>query len=301
VTYDEATQREKRISGALAIAMHVLFVALLILGVSWQKRASEPGAVVELWNTVTPPRAEPPPPPPPPKPAPKPEPPPEPKVERKPPPPPPKPQVKPEVKPDIALKEKLEKERKLKEQQELEKRRKAQELEKRKKEELEKRAREQELERRKEEEAKKLKQQQQLEAKKKEEEKRRLEKERLAQEAEAKRLAAEKQALEARLAKEAAAAQARLYDKYVSLIQDRIRRYIVEPANLQGNPQVEFDVVLIPGGEVLNLRLTRSSGNPAYDDAVERAIRKASPLPLPPDPALFQQFRELHLKIRPKE
>jgi colicin import membrane protein len=40
---------------------------------------------------------------------------------------------------------------------------------------------------------------------------------------------------------------------------------------------------------------------PAYDAAVERAILKASPLPLPPDPALFQQFRDLHLRIRPKE
>ena len=80
-----------------------------------------------------------------------------------------------------------------------------------------------------------------------------------------------------------------------------MKRYIVEPPNLQGNPQVEFDVVLIPGGEVLNVKLRRSSGVPAYDEAVERAIRKASPLPLPPDPTLFQQFRELHLRMRPKE
>jgi len=27
----------------------------------------------------------------------------------------------------------------------------------------------------------------------------------------------------------------------------------------------------------------------------------AQPLPLPPDPALFSQFRELHLKFRPNE
>ena len=87
----------------------------------------------------------------------------------------------------------------------------------------------------------------------------------------------------------------------MTLIQNHVRRQIIEPPNLQGNPQVEFDVVLIPGGEVLSVRLRRTSGNPAYDSAVERAILKASPLPLPPDPALFQQFRELTLRIRPKE
>ena len=63
-------------------------------------------------------------------------------------------------------------------------------------------------------------------------------------------------------------------------------------------PQAEFDVTLMPTGEVLNLKLTRSSGSSAYDSAVERAIYKAQPLPLPPDPTLFGEFRELHLKFR---
>jgi colicin import membrane protein len=103
----------------------------------------------------------------------------------------------------------------------------------------------------------------------------------------------------AKLAKERAAAQQSLNDKYIALIQNHVKRRIVEPPNLTGNPQVEFDVVLIPGGDVLTVKLRRSSGVPAYDAAVERAILGSSPLPLPADPALFQQFRDLHLKIRP--
>jgi colicin import membrane protein len=198
------------------------------------------------------------------------------------------PEVKPIPKADIALKEKLEKERKVKERQELEKKK------------------ERELERRKEEEAKKQKsqqQQQQLEAKKKDEEKRKLEKERTAQEADAKRLAQEKQALADRLAKEASAAQSRVFDQYVLQIQNKIRRNIVEPPNLPGSPQVEFEVRLLPGGDIMEgtVRLKKSSGVPAYDRAVETAILKSSPLPLPPDPTLFNMFRELNLKIRPKE
>jgi colicin import membrane protein len=282
VIYDErefVTDRERRIARWLAIGMHAAFVVLVVFGVAWQKRYSEPAAIVDLWSTTAPPKAEPP------RPVPRPEPKverrPEPKIERKPEPKPaPKPEVKRELKPDIALREKLEKERKAKE-----------ELEKKKQAEL----------RKKEDEAKRLKAEAKrlkAEARKKEET---AEKERLLKEMELKRLAQEKADLAAKLAKEQAAARASLNDKYIALIQNHVKRQIVEPPNLQGNPQVEFDVVLIPGGEVLTVKLRRSSGVPAYDAAVERAILKASPLPLPPDPTLFQQFRDLHLKIRPKE
>ena len=275
MTYDDdVTPRERKISRALAIGMHVAFVVLLIFGVSWQRRYSEPAAVVDLWSSLSPAKPEPDVEP---RPAPKPIPKVEPKPEPKPAPPPPKPEAKPVAKADIALKEKLEKEKKLKEERELEKR--------------------------KEEKAKAEKQQRELETKKKEEEKKKLEKERLAQETEAKKLAADKQALADKLAKEQAAAQSRLFNEYIARIQQRIKSNIVEPPNLQGNPEVEFNLRLLPGGEVLepSLRLRRSSGNPAYDQAVERAILKSSPLPLPPDPAAFNMFRELNLKIRPRE
>ena len=272
MTYDErefVTDRERKIARWLAIGMHAAFVVLLIFGVAWQKRHSEPAAIVDLWSSTAPPKAEPPPP------APRPEP----KVEAKPEPKPkpeprpvPKPEVKPTPKPDIALREKMEKERKVKE-----------ELDKRKEAELKK----------KEDEAKKLK----VEAKKKEDA---VEKERLAKESELKRLVQEKTDLAAKLAKEQAAAQGSLHAKYIALIQNHVKRQIVEPPNLQGNPLVEFDVVLIPGGEVLTVKLRRTSGVPAYDAAVERAILKASPLPLPSDPSQFQQFRDLHLKVSPK-
>jgi colicin import membrane protein len=45
--------------------------------------------------------------------------------------------------------------------------------------------------------------------------------------------------------------------------------------------------------------LKKTSGHPAYDTAIERAINSASPLPVPSDPALFQQLRTLNLVFRP--
>jgi len=177
----------------------------------------------------------------------------------------PKAEPKPVPKPDIALKEKAAKERKKKEEE-----------------------------------------REKAEAKKREDEKKRLAavKEQQAKEAEARRIAKEQDDALRKLAAQQAArvsAQQRLIDDYKRRISDKIRRFVVLPPNLQGNPEAEFDVVQIPGGEVLSVKLKRTSGNSAYDAAVERAIHKAQPLPPPPEGLAFGEFRELNLKFRPKE
>jgi colicin import membrane protein len=261
------TRNEKTISGALALGMHLLFAVLLIFGVAWQQQRGDAPVVVDLWSNL------------PPAPQPKVEPPAQVKPEPVPPKPAPVPKVEPKAepkpapKPDIALKEK----------EKAEKERKKREAEERQK----------------------------AEAKKREEDnKKRLAalKEQQAKEAEAKRIAKEKDELLRKLEAEArakqaaqASAQRMAIDDYKRRISDKIRRHIVMPPNVQGNPEAEFDVVQIPGGEVLSVKLKRSSGNSAYDAAVERAIHKAQPLPPPPEGFTFSEFRELALKFRPKE
>lgn len=49
--------------------------------------------------------------------------------------------------------------------------------------------------------------------------------------------------------------------------------------NVPGNPRVAFKIEQLPTGEILSIRKTKSSGIPAFDDAVERAINNSSPLP----------------------
>ena len=78
-----------------------------------------------------------------------------------------------------------------------------------------------------------------------------------------------------------------------------MRGNIVLPPDLQGNPEAHFLVVQLPTGEVLSSRLVKSSGHRGYDEAVERAILKSSPLPRPERPELFS--RELKLTFRPRE
>jgi colicin import membrane protein len=142
-----------------------------------------------------------------------------------------------------------------------------------------------------------------LAEKKKREEQARLEalKQQQAKEAEAIRLAREQDEALRKLAQSQAAAQANLVDEYKRRIAERIKRFIIEPPSLQGNPEVEFDVIVLPGGEVLDVKTRKASGQAPWDNAVERAIRRAQPLPLPPDPALMREFRELNLRFRPKE
>ncbi len=100
---------------------------------------------------------------------------------------------------------------------------------------------------------------------------------------------------------EVAAAQGRLVDEYRAKISAKIRRNVVMPPNVPDDARAEFLVTLLPGGAVLKAALKKSSGNAAYDSAVERAILKSDPLPLPPDVQLFNRFRELDMAFKPVE
>jgi len=91
----------------------------------------------------------------------------------------------------------------------------------------------------------------------------------------------------------------RVVGEYKLKIQAKIKRNIVMPPNVPDNASAVFSVTLLPGGSVLAVRLVKASGNAQYDQAVERAILKSEPLPLPPDVALFNKFRELKLTFQP--
>ncbi len=115
-------------------------------------------------------------------------------------------------------------------------------------------------------------------------------------------LVRDQEALEKQRAQQAA--QSRALDviaEYKAKIMAKIRSRIVLPPNIPDDSVAELDVTLLPGGDILNVRLRKSSGYTAFDSAVERAIYLAKPLPLPPDPTLFPKFRDLSLKVHYRE
>lgn len=103
------------------------------------------------------------------------------------------------------------------------------------------------------------------------------------------------------LAKEQATRETAARDKgmadYLSRIRGKIRGNIVLPPEVKGNPEAVFEVTQLPSGEIITARLKQSSGNPALDAAIERAILKSNPLPKPDKSDLFS--RSLELRFRP--
>jgi colicin import membrane protein len=298
-THDDRPARAGRVRGKwtaliLALVVNLLFVAVLVFSVSWQNRP--PSAVTaELYAPPT--KVAPAPVPPQLQPLPQPRPQLQPLPLPKPLPPPPAPKPAPVIeKPDqreadIALKAKQAA------------------LQKQKQEEAE-RERVRAEQARKEAEAKKLAEQQAravqaMRAQAQRESQLRAQAE---QESQMRAQAEQESQMRAQAAREAQAraqqaAAASAHDRaeadWIDRIRSKIRSYVIVPQDIQGNPEAVFDVVQLPTGEIIDVQLKKSSGVPAYDNAVQRAILKSSPLPRPATPDLFQ--RSLRLRFRPHD
>jgi colicin import membrane protein len=100
-------------------------------------------------------------------------------------------------------------------------------------------------------------------------------------------------------ARMAAAARDKALLTWTDKIRAKIKGNIVLPQDIPGDPEAIFDITILPTGDVLTVRKKKSSGHAGYDDAVERAIMKSSPLPPPGDRSVFR--RDLELKFHPQE
>ena len=117
--------------------------------------------------------------------------------------------------------------------------------------------------------------------------------------AEAQRKAAE-QALQAQIAAEDAARNQSIISQYVGIIGDRVQRNWIQPPSSRAGLSCVVQVQLMPGGDVISVQIVQGSGDAAFDRSVEAAVFRAAPLPLPPDPALFESFRTLQFRFTPK-
>ncbi|MHB1084474.1 MAG: cell envelope integrity protein TolA [Thiobacillus sp.] len=122
-------------------------------------------------------------------------------------------------------------------------------------------------------------------------------------EAQAKQVEAQARQAEARAAADMRQSEvSRTVGQHRDMISAKVRGNTRLPDNLKGNPEVRCLVKVLPTGEVVSVRVTQSSGNVAYDEAVVRAIEKSSPLPLPTDREARAAFvPELSFVHRPKE
>jgi colicin import membrane protein len=60
-----------------------------------------------------------------------------------------------------------------------------------------------------------------------------------------------------------------------------------------------LNIQLDPAGNVIDVRLTQSSGDRNFDNSAIAAVYRASPLPLPIDPDAAALFRNFNFKFNP--
>jgi colicin import membrane protein len=100
-------------------------------------------------------------------------------------------------------------------------------------------------------------------------------------------------------AKARAARAGQAMSKYVPRIQRKVTdNWNYPPRGPEGcNPTVRVN--LAPNGKVLNARIVKSSGDPYCDSSVKKAFLKASPLPIPLDPDLYSEYKNIDFEFRP--
>ena len=272
----------------LALVAHSVLLAILAVGVHWQREAPIVTAEAELWSAIPQEAAPPalPPEPPPPEPAP---------VKAAPPPAPEPVVAPPQPDPSIAIEREKAKQLKERQQREL--------LEKEKKlkeKQLADKAAAEKLEKAKAQKAKELEEAKKAQAAKDAKSK--------PQEpaADAKKLAEVRAAALKRMAALAAgsgsdtsqgsAAQSSGPSAgYGGRIRARIKPNITFTDTISGNPLAEVEVRTSPDGTIISRRLTKSSGVKSWDDAVLSAIDKTEVLPRDVDgrvpPTLVISFR----------
>ena len=118
-------------------------------------------------------------------------------------------------------------------------------------------------------------------------------------EAERARIARETE-LNAQLAAEERIAAARASGKmaeYVGMITRAIESRWIRPPNAKPGLDCEVRVTQVPGGVVTAAQVVRCNGDESVRQSIEAAVLRASPLPQPSDPALFE--RNLVVTFRP--
>lgn len=122
-------------------------------------------------------------------------------------------------------------------------------------------------------------------------------------EADSKRRKAEAEALKKRLAEEErerylnSAKMKKLRSQYVKLIERHVEKRWIKPASTSKGMFCNVIITQNRAGTVLSVKTDQCNGDKAFQQSVERAVRKASPLPDPPSADVFD--RTIRFGFRP--
>jgi colicin import membrane protein len=82
--------------------------------------------------------------------------------------------------------------------------------------------------------------------------------------------------------------------QYIARLSARIQNAWIKPPSARAGLDCIVNITQIPGGEVTDAHVSQCNGDAAARQSIENAVLRASPLPPPPDPALFQRNLVIH-------
>jgi colicin import membrane protein len=82
--------------------------------------------------------------------------------------------------------------------------------------------------------------------------------------------------------------------QYIARLSSRIQNAWIKPPSARAGLDCIVNITQIPGGEVTSAHVSQCNGDAAARQSIENAVYRASPLPPPPDPALFQRNLVIH-------
>jgi TonB family protein len=91
---------------------------------------------------------------------------------------------------------------------------------------------------------------------------------------------------------------------FVALIRQTVVNYWSRPPSARNGMEAELAIKLVPTGEVVDVRVIRSSGNTAFDRSAVNAVQKAGAFPelqKLPSGEFEKQFRNFTLLFKPED
>lgn len=86
---------------------------------------------------------------------------------------------------------------------------------------------------------------------------------------------------------------------WLALIRDRVTGAWIRPPSARAGVNCEVHVTQVPGGVVTGVQIGNCNGDAAVRESIEAAVYRASPLPAPSNPDLFD--RSLKFNFHPDE
>lgn len=84
----------------------------------------------------------------------------------------------------------------------------------------------------------------------------------------------------------------KVVDDYGTRVREAIGDKFTIPASAQPTTRAEIEIRVLRDGTVGTFRFVKRSGVPEFDRAIEAALQKAVPLPVPAEAAIYTQFRD---------